>query len=122
MPPVFGPVSLSTDSLVILRSAERQNGFTIAEDEEAGFLAAHEFFNDNLGPGIAENAAEHLVNRSASCRHILGYNNALSGGQPVCLHHNRRALGPDIFLRCPRLREPRPTPPSVHPPRRKSHA
>jgi hypothetical protein len=51
-------------ALVILTGGHGQNVFAINHDDEAGFFAFEEFFNDDTMPGFAKGiTGEHVTNR-----------------------------------------------------------
>ena len=53
MPPVLGPVSPSTGTLVILRCHQRGYALSVAYNQEREFIALQEFFEDYAGSGFA---------------------------------------------------------------------
>ena len=98
MPPVFGPLSPIESALVVLGCGQRQRVLAIAEHEERGLLALHELLDHDLGARLAEGAAEHHVDSGQRLIDRHRDDDALAGGEPVGLHHDRRALLADIGL------------------------
>ncbi len=79
------------DALVILRRCHGECMLAIDKGKEARLLALHAFLDHQLGTGLAKPATEHHVDGRMRFRDSGGDDDALAGGKPVRLHHNRRA-------------------------------
>ena len=90
MPPVFGPLSPSKARLWSCAVVERDRGLAVAQREEGGFLAVEEFLDHDFDAGLAQAAAEHHVDRRFGLGEGLRHHDALAGGEPVGLDHDRR--------------------------------
>ncbi len=75
---------------MVLRGADGQHGFAVGQNEKRGFLTGHEVFDDDLGTGVAENAAEHFVNCGFRVFNRFGDDDTLAGCKAVGLDHDRR--------------------------------
>ena len=87
---------------MILRRGERQDVPAIGHDDEAGFFARQEFFDDHLIARGAELAAEHGLRSGDGFFRRVDDDHALAGGEPAGLDDDRRAL-PAHPLRIERL-------------------
>ena len=85
--------------LVVLRRRERNRGVAVAQRKEADLAAFEKFLDHDLGAGRAECAVEHHGNGGFGFRQRLCHDDALAGGKPVGLDHDRRALRADIGQR-----------------------
>lgn len=65
MPPVFGPLCAIKNALVVLRGRERQRRLAIAQREERGLLALHEFLDDDSTPD-SPNPPPNIMSTAAS--------------------------------------------------------
>ncbi len=83
---------------MVLRRRQRQRIVAVAQHEERGFLAGQEFFDHRLRTGRAEAAAEHHVDSVFRLRNGHRHHDALAGGKPVRLDHDRSPHLPDIGL------------------------
>jgi phosphoribosylamine-glycine ligase len=70
---------------VILRGGEREGIDAVAEGEEADFLAAQEFLDDEFRTRRAESTAEAIVDRAERLGERGGDGDALAGGEAVGL-------------------------------------
>ena len=101
-----GAVVPFAHALVVLGCAQGQAVGPVAQDEEAGFLARHEFFDDDRH--LAEFAVEDRVDRPLRLFHGFGHGHALACGQPVGLDHDGGAMGGDMFACACGIGETRP--------------
>ena len=92
---------------MILRGGERQRGVAVAQREERGFLALHEFLDHDFRTGFAEPAAEHHVDGFERLIDRRRHHDALARREPVRLHHDRRATLAHVILRGHRVGEMR---------------
>ena len=84
-------------ALVVLRADQRQRMLAVAQREEARLLADQEFLDHHRGAGGAEAVArQHVARRLDRLLDRLGHDDALAGGEPVGLDHDRRALRLDV--------------------------
>ena len=85
MPPVFGPLSPSTDALVVLRRGERDRGLAVAQREERRLLADEKLLDHHLGAGLAQAAAEHHVDRGFGLGDVSAMITPLPAASPSAL-------------------------------------
>ena len=83
---------------MVLRRADRQQVFPVAQHKKRRFLALHEFLDHHFGTRRAKIAAEHVVNGRQCGVQIHRHDHPLAGGQTIGLDHNRCALLADICL------------------------
>ena len=92
MPPVFGPVIVVEDALVILRGQQRHVVLAVGDDEERHFGAGQHFLEDHARAGVAEALVDHRgVDRGFGRRSIRRDDDALAGGEAVGLDDERVA-------------------------------
>ena len=75
---------------MVLGAAERHDDRPVGNGEIAGFLAAHEFLDDDLGARVSELAVEHVAQCRLGLRPRLGYDHPLARSEPVGLEDERR--------------------------------
>ena len=95
---------------MVLAGCQRQHMFTVADDDETGFLALQKFLDDHAGLPLASRcrravAAQHEINRSMRLLQGFGHDHALASGQTIGLDHNRRTLRVHIGMRIGRIAE-----------------
>ena len=96
------------DALVVLARGERQHALAVDHHDEARLLALHEFLDDDAMAGVAELVAgEHHVDRRMRLVDRRRDHHALSGGEPVGLDHDRRAVLHHVGVRRFRVGEGR---------------
>ena len=92
MPPVFGPLSPSPTRLW---SCAEASGIAVSPSHSAKNEASSPTRNSSITisqAGVAEAAAEHHVDGGFGFGNGLRDDDALAGGEPVGLHHDRRAF------------------------------
>ncbi|MCR6646026.1 MAG: hypothetical protein NVV62_16690 [Terricaulis sp.] len=72
-------------ALVISGGGEGQERFTIAEDEEANFLAFHEFFDDDGGAGSVPAPEKQSMMASSASSTLMATVTPLSAARPSAL-------------------------------------
>ncbi len=83
---------------MVLGGGERHRVLAVAQDEERGLLAGEELLDDDGAAGFAERAAEHHVDRRLGLGRGRRHHDALAGGEPVGLDHDRRGHPSQVFL------------------------
>ena len=84
---------------MVLRRGERNRGLAVAQREERGFLADETILDDDLPGGRTKPAAEQHVDGGFGFGDCLRDDDAFAGGEPVGLHHDRRAFLAHIVFR-----------------------
>ena len=86
-------------AFVVLAGGHRQHICAVHHHDKTGFLALQKVFNHHARAGIAHFIVEqHLVDGLVCLLFGLRHHHAFTGGQAVCLNHNRRAFGSHIIM------------------------
>ena len=83
---------------MVLGGGERHRVLAVAEHEQRGLLAGEELLDDDGAAGTPERAPEHPVDRRLGLGRGRRHHDALAGGEPVGLDHDRRAHAPQVVL------------------------
>ena len=79
-------------ALVVLRRRQRDRGLAVAQCKKADLAARQKFLDHDLGARGAERALEHHGDGGLGLGQRLCHHDALAGGKPIGLDHDRRAL------------------------------
>ena len=83
---------------MVLGARERRRNRAVTEREEGHLLAVEEFLDDRLGRWEG-GFRQQRIDRPLRLLDGLGDDHALSGGQTIGLHDNRRAAIANVSLR-----------------------
>ncbi len=91
-------------ALVVLRRREREHVRAVRHDDEARLFADEALLDDDARTGVAQPVAdEHGVDRGVRLVHHRRDDDTFARGQPVRLHHDRRAARVDVGMRGGRI-------------------